>query len=140
MPLRTAALDLGNKWTGVALSDVLGITARPYHTVATSDLIKWLPIFITEQEVSTIVVGLPKTLKGTESEQTVLVRNFTQVLQKEFPTINWCFWDERLSSKQATSIQKMNSSTNKMQNHAIAAAIFLTSYLMRQEYRKSSEE
>jgi len=31
--MKTIALDLGDRWVGIAISDPLGIIARPYETV-----------------------------------------------------------------------------------------------------------
>src|SRR3990167_7335086 len=94
-------LDLGDKWTGVAISDALGITARPLTTVATYDLAFYLTTAIQEEGIATIVVGDPKTLKGTESDQTKKVHAMVDELKKQFPDINWVWWDERNTSKQA---------------------------------------
>ena len=40
--MRTLALDIGDRWTGVAISDPLGILARPYDTAKTTDLYAFL--------------------------------------------------------------------------------------------------
>ncbi len=40
--MKILALDLGNSWTGVAISDALKIIARPYKTIATTNLISSL--------------------------------------------------------------------------------------------------
>lgn len=135
--MKTAALDLGDKWTGVALSDALGITARPYKTVLTTELIYFLELFITQEEVTTIIIGLPTTLKGTDSEQTLRVRAMAQSLKQAYTKILWVFWDERFSSKQAAHLKKSKTKEDKLFSHAIAAAIVLTSYLMYQDYQKT---
>jgi len=79
--MKILALDIGDRWTGIAISDPLGIIARPYDTVATHQLIDVLERIITLENISTIVVGMPITLRGLESEQTKKVKTFTQKLK-----------------------------------------------------------
>ena len=127
--MRIAALDIGDVWTGVAVSDPLGITARPYTTVKYNELIAFLTQFIQQEQVDTIVVGHPCTLKGTASEQTKKVEKFFLELEERFPTISWALWDERMTSKQAAQIKKAKTKEEKLKQHAIAAALVLRTYL-----------
>lgn len=127
--MKTAALDVGDVWTGIALSDALGITVKPYHTVKTIELIPYLETLFTKERISTMLVGLPRTMRGTDSEQTVKVRSFFAELSTQFPNINWKLWDERLSSKRAATVKTATSKEDKIKSHAIAAAFILHSYL-----------
>ena len=61
--MKKAALDLGNVWTGVAISDPLNLFAKPYKTVETKNL-KSLETFLKEESIDTVIVGLPITMKG----------------------------------------------------------------------------
>lgn len=128
--MKIVALDLGDVWTGSAISDELGITARPYETVKTTELIPFLDNLIKNESISTIVVGYPKTMGGTQSDQTKKVVSKKEELQKRFPGITWALWDERLSSKQAAGIKKTKSKEDKIASHSVAAAIILTGYLL----------
>ena len=61
---------------------------------------KFLPLLETsfdKERISTIVVGLPTTMRGTESDQTKKVIALTENLKKLFPAIEWKMWDERLN-------------------------------------------
>ncbi len=127
--MKIAALDLGDKWTGSAISDSLGITTRPYTTVATKELPSLITKLIDEEKVRTIVVGYPKTLKGTESEQTKKTKVLFDQLQQTFPHISWEWWDERLTSKQAAKLKKQKTKEDKLASHSIAAALLLMGYL-----------
>jgi len=127
--MKTAALDIGDVWTGIALSDALGITAKPYKTVTTNTLESELKNIISQELISTIVVGLPKTMRGTESQQTEKVRTTFAELERTFPDVTWKLWDERLSSKRAQNLKKPLTKEDKLQIHAIAAAFILSSYL-----------
>lgn len=134
--MKILALDIGDRWTGVAISDPLGILPRPYDTSKTADLFTFLEKTIEKERVSTIVVGLPTTLRGTESEQTKKVIAMTEELKVQFPHIEWKMWDERLTSKQAAGIKSAKTKEDKLRSHAIAAAIFLSTYL---EYKRFHE-
>lgn len=127
--MKVAALDIGDVWTGVALSDALKITANPYETVRSKDLLSFLKTFIDQEPISTIIVGNPKTMKGTESQQTKKVHALFDSLKQDFPTVEWKLWDERLSSKFAQSTKKAKTKDDKIHSHAIAAAFILSSYL-----------
>jgi len=131
--MKILALDIGDRWTGVAISDPLGILPRPYDTFKTAELYAALEKTIAKEHVSTIIVGLPTTLRGTESDQTKKVIAMTDELKKHFPNIEWKLWDERLTSKQAASIKSTKTKEDKLRSHAIAAAIFLSTYL---EYKR----
>jgi putative Holliday junction resolvase len=123
------ALDIGDVWTGIAVSDPLHILARPLTTVATKELYTILPLLIVEHKVATIIVGHPTTLRGTVSEQTKKVVNFYEQLVKDFPKITFTLWDERLSSKRAESLRPAKNKDQKIAAHARAAAFILDSYL-----------
>lgn len=139
--MKILALDTGDVWVGVAISDALGITSKPLTTIKIEDLETFLTKILTDEEISTVIVGYPLTLKGTESEQTKkivalkdqLARTFEVVAGKK---IAWLLWDERLSSKRAQSIQqkKLPLKEKKLQEHAIAAAFILQGYLDSQAH------
>ncbi len=138
--MKILALDIGDRWTGVAISDPLGILPRPYDTFKTADLISELQKTIEKESVSTIVVGLPTTLRGTESDQTKKVIALTDELKSHFPAIQWQMWDERLSSKRAAAIKHAKTKEEKLRSHAIAAATFLSTYLDYKRFLTPSSE
>jgi len=127
--MKIIALDIGNVHTGVARADELGIIAAPYKSVATHTLKTWLVTFLKEESIETVIVGLPTTLRGTQSEQTKTVIAFKEELEREHPTIKWAFFDERFTSKEAQKIMRMTAKKNPASEHAIAAAIILQTYL-----------
>lgn len=128
------ALDLGDVWTGIAISDPLGIIARPYTTFATNELHKGLKDIFAKEVIGTVVVGYPKTMKGQESEQTRKIVQKKESLEQLFPDVQWVLADERLSSKRATNLRKeqgkkTTGKQDKLQEHALAAAFVLDNYL-----------
>ena len=48
--MKILALDIGDVWTGVAISDPLGIVARPYTTITSSTLVKSIEEIITQRK------------------------------------------------------------------------------------------
>lgn len=134
---KIAALDLGDRHVGIALSDPLKLLARPYDTTNANNLLDYLKAFIHKENVETIIVGLPKTLKNTESEQTLKVRKQFDELALQFPECKWMVWDERLTSKQASSYKKERTAQAKKESHAIAAALILSNYLDYYNYNLS---
>ena len=127
--MKLLALDIGDAWTGTAITDGLRMFARPYQTVASKDLDVFLQQTFAKEKITTIVVGLPKTLKGTNSQQTEVTIAKKERLEKKFPDKKWVMWDESLTSKAASQIKSAKTKEEKLLQHSIAAAIILESYL-----------
>lgn len=133
--MKILSLDLGDRWVGSAIADPLGITCKPYQTVELNKLYQFLTTTIPEQNISTVVVGYPKTFTGGQSIQTEKILALKQNLENRFSTVNqktvtWVLWDERLSSKRAQETQQRATSAEaKMKSHSIAAAFILQTYL-----------
>jgi putative holliday junction resolvase len=135
--MRILALDLGDKWVGSAIADPLGITCKPYQTIDIEQLHDFLEKTLSTEDVTTVVVGNPKTVSsGGESEQTKKIIQLKEELEKKFShwqerEIAWILWDERLSSKRADQLKGKQAHTpeGKKQQHSIAAAFILQSYL-----------
>ena len=129
--MRIIALDIGDAWTGVAISDFAGITARPLTTLSSVNLIDQLKVLINKEKVTEIIIGYPQTLRGTESDQTRKVNTIADEIKKAFPELSCIMLDERFTSQQASLLHKKKIKTKEEKNkeHAIAAAILLKSYL-----------
>lgn len=127
--MKVLALDLGDVWIGTALSDPLKIIARPFKTIKTVDLVLGLQEILNTQQIDTILIGYPKTMRGTESDQTRKVLVQKEIIEKLFPDKKIILWDERLSSKAARDIQGKKAKTEGVNEHSIAAAIILQTYL-----------
>lgn len=127
--MKILALDLGDVWTGTALSDPLKIIARPFKTLKTVELIEGIQEILNSQQIDTIVIGYPRTMRGTESDQTRKVLTQKEEIEKLFPDKKIILWDERLSSKAARDIQGKKAKTEGTNEHSIAAAVILQTYL-----------
>lgn len=134
---RVIAIDLGTKRTGLAVTDVLKITANPLETVETSKLADYLTQYFSKEEVETIVIGYPKSLDGSDNEMTPRVISLKDRLGKIFPNKNIVLVDERYTSKMAMqSMIAMGSKKKDRKEKAgnldkISAAIILQTYLQQ---------
>lgn len=138
--MKIIALDIGDVWTGCAISDELQLVARPFQTVETSKLVNFLEPLIVQGTVGVIVVGHPRTMRGTSSDQTKKVERIKQDLEARFPGVQWLFWDERLSSKRAEQLKKARTKEEKIHSHSIAAAFILESYLVFRSMARAAHE
>ena len=124
------ALDIGDAWTGIAVTDASGSFARPETTVATQNLEPFLMNTFSVESIKTIIVGYPRTMKGGESAQTLKTVAYKDHLAHSFPEKEFILWDERLSSKRAQALAAhKRSREEKLKEHARAAAFILDSYL-----------
>ena len=96
------ALDLGSRRTGVAVSDELGLFAhpRPALTGGTRAVLDALPELVAGEAIAEVVVGLPLTLSGADSDQTARTRALVERLRERLD-VPVTTWDERLSSVEA---------------------------------------
>ena len=130
--LRALALDLGERRIGVAISDALGMVARPLEIFSrTSRKADFAHIgaLVTAHQVDAVVVGLPLNMDGSEGRQAAWVRDYSADLAKTL-TVPVHLWDERLTSEEAEDILRtQGKSTAKGTLYAVAAAVILQSYL-----------
>ena len=131
---RVLGLDFGERRIGLALSDPLGIIAKPLTIIdrkKTADHISRISEIVSERKITSIVVGLPLTLRGGYSKQTEIVLAFIDQLKSDLQ-IPIMTIDERLSSvsaKKALQAQAVKTGHNKGRVDETAAAIFLQEYL-----------
>lgn len=116
-------------WTGIAISDVSCTFARPLTAIGTEGLSEFLTTLLRNEEIGMVVMGHPLTMKGTASEQTLLVEKQFDILREQFSQVTWCLWDERFSSKQAASMGTRKNKEERLREQARTAAVILSSYL-----------
>ena len=95
---RILAIDYGRKRTGLAVTDILRITANPLLTIETKDLINWLTDYFAHEPVDEVVIGHPTQMNGEESESMNYIRPFMGVFKKQFPDKPVTMYDERFTS------------------------------------------
>ncbi|MGM0369589.1 MAG: Holliday junction resolvase RuvX [Bacillota bacterium] len=132
--MRIMGLDIGDKKTGVALSDPLELTAQgktviKFDTVA--DQIHYIVSLVEQYNVDQVVVGLPKNMNGSLGPRAEKVLELVEKLEGELdiPVITW---DERLSTIAAErTLIEADMSRAKRKNliDKMAAVVILQNYL-----------
>ncbi|HSJ25447.1 MAG TPA: Holliday junction resolvase RuvX [Longimicrobiales bacterium] len=134
---RVLAVDFGERRVGVAVSDPTGTIATPL-TVITRRPGKRPPVqaiadLAAEHDVEHIVIGLPLTLEGEDSQWTMQVREFgARLAQRTGRGVS--FADERLTSVMAERAVrslglKKQQREQKSRIDAAAAVIILQAFL-----------
>jgi putative Holliday junction resolvase len=135
---RIAALDIGDRRIGVAISDALGYTAQPLLTYnrsagkgdARRDA-KSLLRLLRKAECRGIVVGNPLHLSGDMSASAMKAQRFVELLRAgtELPVE---LWDERLSTTEAHALLDAAGHPVRERKEIIdqvAAVLILESYM-----------
>ena len=131
---RIMGLDIGDKTIGVAVSDLMGLTAQGVTNkkrVGKKKDIEAIKQIIAEKQVNKIVSGLPKNMNGTVGPQGEKVQKFCELLKEE-TNLPIEFWDERLSTVAAErsliegNVRREN---RKKVIDMLAAVIILQGYL-----------
>lgn len=131
---RILAIDFGKVRTGIAVTDELQIIASGLTTVKTEALIPFLKNYCAKEKVAIFIVGKPKQMNNTDSENEALIIPFLEKLSKEIPSIPIKRVDERFTSKMAVQTMiagglKKKQRSNKALVDEISATIILQSYL-----------
>ncbi|MBS1112158.1 MAG: Holliday junction resolvase [Nitrospirae bacterium] len=131
--MRVLCLDVGDKRIGVAVSDALGMAAHGLKTINREGCMPPLKAVIEEyqEEIGSILVGLPKMLSGAVGIQGEKVLAFVEELKcsLQLPVI---MWDERLSTvsaERALLEAGLSREKRKGLKDKVAAVIILQSYL-----------
>ena len=102
---RVLCLDVGERRIGVAISDLLGLTAQGLETIDSKGVARDIERVVQLAEsyqVAAIVCGLPKNMNGTEGFQAQRVREFAGHLEARGYQI--IYQDERLTTASARNV------------------------------------
>ena len=130
------ALDVGDVRIGVAVSDLLGITANPRETYVRkkNDVdadIAYFCEYAKREDADAFVLGLPKNMDGTEGPRAEVTRQFGDMLEKA-SGIPVYYQDERLTTVSAERMlidADVRREKRKKVIDKVAATIILQSYL-----------
>ena len=135
--MRLMGLDFGSKTVGVAVSDLLGITAQPIEIVRRDKenqlrkTLQRIETLIKEYEISLIVLGLPKNMNDTSGDRVAKTIEFKEMLERR-TGLEVELMDERLTTVQAESIMSLSGVKKKDYKEYVdelAAAIILQTYM-----------
>ena len=131
---RIMGIDYGDARTGVAMSDLLCTIVGSTTVIPSRNREKALADIVhiaKEQDVGTIVVGLPRNMDGTEGVRAELCREFATMIA-EATGLQVVMWDERRTTVEAHNIlSQHNYHGQKRKNtvDAVAASLILEGYL-----------
>ena len=131
---RVLAIDYGDVRIGLAQSDLMQMIASPLDVIpnkSVEESAKIIADIIANNDVETVVIGLPLNMDGTEGERAQVTRKFADILA-QCTTAKIVFQDERLSSVEAEDIlleANVKRDKRKQLIDQIAAQIILQSYL-----------
>ncbi len=94
------AIDLGERRIGIAISDLLGLTAQGLEVIdkrITPDWLHRLDTLIQQYEVETIVIGFPRNMNGSVGPKGEKSLAVAEELRDRYD-LSIELWDERLST------------------------------------------
>jgi putative Holliday junction resolvase len=136
---RVLGLDLGERRIGYALGHLgdfeepLVLPGGTLEIQSEEDALKRLQKLIEAEEPDTVVIGLP-LLRDGETSQSRKVRHLGELLKEAFPKLDWLYWDERLSSVEASqklvaAELKHSGKSKRGRVDAVAASLILRGFL-----------
>src|SRR5262245_40786350 len=144
--MRLMAIDYGERGVGVAISDELQLTVRPLATIRReklryAELIDRIRALVAENDVATLVVGLPLNMDGTRGAAVERVESFISDLRRgvSIPIVTV---DERLTSHEADQMLRemgVSPRERRARSDEYAASLILPDYIDGQRRRPLSE-
>lgn len=133
---RILGFDYGTKRVGIATTDPLKIICTGLETVHSKDIFSFIKNYMQTEEVEAFVVGMPRKLDNSDTNNTQHAKGFVTGLKKHFPQMPIHLEDERFTSKMALDamIQGGTSKSFRRQKENIdktSAVIILQSFLER---------
>jgi putative Holliday junction resolvase len=144
--MRVMALDYGERSVGVAISDELRLTVRPLTTIRREKrrsalVIERVRELVVENEIATLVVGLPLNMDGSRGAAAARVESFISDLRRNI-SIPIVTVDERLTSREADRIlREMGAGLRerRARSDEYAASVILQDYIDEQRRLPLSE-
>jgi putative Holliday junction resolvase len=127
-------MDVGARRIGLAISDLLGITAQGLETLQRRNKrtdFAQLERIIREHDVTGIVMGLPLRMSGAEGIQAEKMQAFAEEIRRRFK-LPVHLWDERLTSVQANRLLRETEMSIKRRGEVVdqmAAVLILQSWM-----------
>ena len=131
---KVLAIDFGLKRTGLAITDASNTFAFGLETVESRNLMQYVKDLREKENITTIVIGLPKRLNNEDTNITQNVYALKDAFEKELKDIVVALIDERFTSKMASQAMHGAGATKKQKKQKelvdkVSATIILQSYL-----------
>jgi len=130
---RVLAVDPGERRTGLALSDPLGMIASPLAVLEARDearLVAEIERIVRAKEVALVLVGFPAREDGYEGEGCRRSRRLKAALERSGLPVE--LWDESGSTERAYEVTRQHGKDRRSSlraKDAVAASFILSSYL-----------
>ena len=135
---RILGIDYGEVRVGIAVSDLLGITAQGLDNLVINGSEKkffsGIRKLVEEYDIEEVVIGYPKNMDGTRSQKTEKVDELIKGLEKMNLIVHK--WDERLTTVSAYRTMRELNISQKNKNKVadkLAATYILEGYLNSQK-------
>ena len=129
-------VDVGTARVGVARSDPDGLLAVPVVTLPREEALDALLQLTEEYEALEVIVGLPVSLRGTDTQSTTDAREFAEALAEKV-SVPVRLVDERLSTVSAQQMLSRGGTEVRKQRQIIdqASAVIILQHSLDQERR-----
>lgn len=133
---RILGLDVGSKTVGVAVSDLLGITAQGVEIIKINEEedefgLDRMDELVKEYNPGRFVLGLPKNMNNTMGPRVEASQKYGQLLEERY-NLPVDYQDERLSTVEAERMLIANDTSRGKRKQVIdklAAVLILQNYL-----------
>ena len=138
---RIIALDVGDRWVGIAISDTTCTIATALATLDRTSINFWqeLSNIIQKKQVSKVIIGLPIKENGKYGPQAKKVISFRKHMEKKLHN-EVEYLDERYTSKIAEDFLRTEFKMSKRQQKKIidriAAVLILEDYLKKKSIER----
>ena len=132
--MKIMSVDYGDRRTGIALSDIRGILASPLTVIKESyqpKLAKKIVSLAVDNDVKTVVIGLPRNMDGSYGFASEKVKEFAAAMCEKWDGEH-TFYDERLTTVQAERVlyeAEMDWRKRRKVIDKLAAVVTLEGYL-----------
>ncbi|MCY0908151.1 MAG: Holliday junction resolvase RuvX [Sulfobacillus thermotolerans] len=139
------ALDVGDKWIGVAISDetaLLASTKPPIKRTSEAQDVERIVALVSEWNINEIVVGLPLNMNASVGPQAQKTLKFVDALRAQV-SCDVVTWDERLTTRQAERLlieRDVRRENRKKLVDGLAAALILQGYLDHKRHTQPRED
>lgn len=139
--MKIVGLDLGSKTLGIAISDELGMLARPVTTYRFSEndyqsAWKYVIDFCHQERVTQVVLGDPKHMNGDIGIRANISRKFKENIETN-SEISVILEDERLTTTMVDRTMILGNARRKerkQKKDEMAAVVILQNYLDRMRF------
>lgn len=118
-------IDWGQRHVGLSTGNTVAKLASPLPSVSSSEAPARLEELLAAGEASLLVMGLPRSLDGRETAQTLAIREVAENLRNKLQC-ELVFQDETLSSQEAAKLKLEQPDADL---DSLAATVILQDYL-----------